>query len=61
MKYILNTNTGTLHIAGYCSYPCTDNKVFKSEEAARAYGQLYIKNCKTCFRKREKELSKNSQ
>ena len=59
MKYILNTNSKTLHIEGYCCHTfCSDRKEFDSEDEARAYGRLNIKNCKTCFKNRDKELSK---
>lgn len=56
MKYILNTQTNTLHIEGYCHYPYFNRKTFDSEDEARAYGRLNIKNCKTCFKNRDKEL-----
>lgn len=61
MKYILNTKTGTLHIENMCPRckPC-EKKVFNSEDEARAYGRLNIKNCKDCFKNRDKKLSKNS-
>lgn len=60
MKYILNTKTGTLHIEGLCSNSRCGSKRFNSEDEARAYGRLNIKNCKTCFEKRDKLLSKIS-
>ena len=58
MKYILNTNSKTLHIEGYCHCTFSDRKEFDSEDEARSYGRLNIKNCITCFKKRDKELSK---
>ena len=61
MKYILNTKTCTLHIENMCSKSNPyEKKEFKSEDEARAYGRLNIKNCKTCFKNRDKKLSKIS-
>lgn len=61
MKYILNTNTGTLHIEGLCYHSRCGSKRFNSEDEARAYGRLSIKNCKDCFKKRDQILSPKSQ
>lgn len=60
MKYILNTKTGTLHIEKMCNHSYGNRVEFNSEDEARAYGRLNIKNCKDCFKNRDKKLSKNS-
>lgn len=54
--YILNTNTGTLHIKGKCWH--TDYKgelpsnyiVFASRDEVIAHSQLHCKECRLCFK-----------
>jgi len=57
-KYMLNINTGTLHIidACYLSKVGTPSNVkfFDTEDEAVNYSGRYMKNCKLCFRKRDR-------
>lgn len=54
-KYVLNTNTNTLHIFNGCYHSRTispENKTYNTEDEAIANNQNYIKRCKICFRGR---------
>lgn len=61
MKYVLNTSSNLLHIEGYCHYTYTNYLTFDSEDEARKFGRLTIRNCKICFKNRDKELNNTSK
>lgn len=59
LKYILNANTGALHIADFCyqtKVSMAKPKIFETEEEAYAYGGKFIHMCKLCEREKEKRL-----
>ena len=65
MKYILNTKTSKLHIAGYCcyisGYSTPNYKIFNSENDARKDGGNSIGMCKICNNKREEKLKESER
>lgn len=57
-NYLYNTDTGKLHISGYCQaskYPPYHVKYFDTEDDALAYDGRAVSMCKLCLRKREQE------
>lgn len=58
MKFALNKNTKTLHIIGGCRFTkhsLVGYELFSTEDGAvRAWGR-YMKNCKLCFKDRDRE------
>jgi len=57
-NYVVNKTTRTLHIEGLCSHlkrcKSTDTCItFSSEEAAQKYFSGNLKQCKTCWSKRD--------
>lgn len=62
MKHYLNTQTGTLHIDGYCRFTNPVPKEylkFDTEEEAHAYGGLSIGLCKFCLNKRQQIMDES--
>lgn len=58
-KYVLNTDTGKLHIYGYCTYSNGkgDNyKYFDSEQEAYEFAGKHINPCKNCEKMKERIL-----
>lgn len=62
--YVLNPDTGKIHIIGYCRLTNPHPKEwlpFETEEAARSYyGGQSAGLCKLCLQKREKNLRKEN-
>ena len=64
-NYVLNTQTGKIHIVGYCyltnPHP-KDWKGFLTEAEARAaYGGQSAGLCKLCLQRREEKLKKEKK
>lgn len=64
-NYVLNPQSGKIHIVGYCHltnpYP-KEWKAFSTEEKARsAYGAQSAGLCKLCLRTREEKLKKEKK
>lgn len=59
LKYILNANTGALHIADFC-YQTTVSMakpiIFDTEQEAYQYRGKHVHMCKICEKKKEKML-----
>jgi len=54
-KYMLNTNTGTLHITGKCKeskHLPYNILYFDTEDEVVSVNKRYTKYCKTCFKER---------
>ena len=54
MKYILNTQTGFLHIENMCDYTFENKKEFESEKDAVVYQKKQKKSiyhCDRCYKK----------
>ena len=63
-KYVYNTDTGKLHIVGYCQgskNPPYHAKYFDTEDEALAYDGRAVSMCKRCMRKREQESKQKNQ
>lgn len=58
-KYILNKNTGTLHIENYCAHAQKSlykAAAFETEQEAFQHAGKHVKLCKLCERKKEEFL-----
>lgn len=51
-KYVLNTNTKTLHIVNCCHHSngLWGKEFFRTEDEAISKYQNYMKKCKLCFK-----------
>ena len=58
-KYILNKNTGTLHIENYCVHAkksLFNSVAFETEQEAMQHEGRHVKWCKLCEKKKEEIL-----
>lgn len=57
LKYILNKNTGKLHIEGYCPHSKPFSAaIFRTEKEAYNFGGQTVRPCLICQKKRERIL-----